>query len=339
MPLGCWPTPVEELPRLGDAYGVGLWVKRDDRSATRYGGNKVRKLELLLAAAQAEGADRLLTTGGIGSNQVLATAIHGHAALGLATAAVVVPQPLTTDVRQKVEVMRELGVELLPTSSRPSVPAALWRAKRQGTYVIGPGGSSPLGTVGYLVAAFELAEQIAARQLPCPDVIVVPLGSGGTLAGLWLGLTATGLPCRLVGVRVVERVLCNGWLVKLLARRCRALCREHGLPLPPPSTAMLTIDHAQAGATYGQPTAAARVACERAAELGGLRLESTYTGKALAALPGLVRRTVATTSPLRVLFWNTHNSLPLPRSTETSRLSSLPRAIERWLSAPDTPEP
>lgn len=296
---------------------------------------------MLLAEAREQGAEHLLTTGGIGSNQVLATAIHGHAALGLPTSAVVVPQPLSRDVRQKLQTMRELGVELLPTGSRPTVPAALWRARRSrpGTYVIGPGGSSPLGSIGYLLAAYELAEQIADGVLPCPDVIVVPLGSGGTLAGLWLGLAATALPCRLVGVRVVERVLCNGWLVKLLTHRCRALCAEHGLTLPAPAAATLTIDHAQAGSTYGAPTKAALSACQRAAELAGLQLEPTYTGKALAAVPALARQPQARGRAQRVLFWNTYNSLPLPRVAETALLSPLPRSIERWLAAPDSPAP
>src|SRR4030042_5011600 len=98
--LGQFPTPVEPMARLGERLGFQrLWVKRDDLSGPRYGGNKVRKLEFLLADAQAQGRDAVLTLGAAGSNHCLATAVYAQE-LGLKSIAVFVPQPVQEYVRQ-----------------------------------------------------------------------------------------------------------------------------------------------------------------------------------------------------------------------------------------------
>jgi D-cysteine desulfhydrase len=326
--LGRWPTPVRRLHTLSAQLGVELWTKADDLSAPAYGGNKVRKLELLLGAARDAGATRLLTVGGIGSHQVLATAIHGGA-LGLTTRAVVVPQPTTPQVVANLERARRLGVELLPCGHRAAVPAALWRHGRQAnTFTIGPGGSSPLGAIGYVAAALELGRQVAAGALPAPDEIVVPLGSGGTAAGLWVGLAAAGLSARLVAVRVVERALCNGWLLRLLARRCRGLLARHGVELPP--SGELEVVHDQAGRCYGAPTSSAEAACRLAREAEGLELETTYTGKALAALVAR-SATLAGERPPRILFWNTFNSAAILEPAENTEVPALDPRIARWI--------
>lgn len=329
--LGQWPTPTQRATKLGQHLGVDLWIKRDDLSAPRYGGNKVRKLELLLAAAERAGARQLLTVGGIGSNHVLATALHGGDR-GFLCTAIVVPQPLTRDVRDNLEAIRALGVELRPCKGRERVPLAMLRAQRQleRSYLIEPGGSSPLGTIGYVVAAFELADQVRRGELPAPDEIVVPLGSGGTVAGLLLGLGLAGLRARVVAVRVVERLLCNRALTLALVTRTAALLRRLDQPLRPP--AALALEHHFAGARYGEPTIEARRACQIAMDLEGLDLETTYSGKAMAALlarygPAPRRR--------RVLFWHTYAGHQASESIDIRNLSSLPPLVARWLSRPD----
>ncbi|PIE18524.1 MAG: 1-aminocyclopropane-1-carboxylate deaminase [Proteobacteria bacterium] len=329
--LGRWPTAVRRLDALSEQLGVELWVKSDDASSRDYGGNKVRKLELLLAAARKRGARRLLTVGGIGSNQVLATAIHGARALGLPTRAVVVPQPATQKVLANLERIRRLGVDLIPCKRRAAAPAVLWAEGRQeDTYTIGPGGSSPLGSLGYVAAGLELGEQVRAGELPPPDEVVLPLGSGGTAAGLWLGLAAAELSTRLVCVRVVERALCNGWLLRLLARRCRSLLERHGVSLPP--SGELEVVHEQAGPSYGTPTPAAEAACQLAARQGSMALETTYSGKAFAALIARAEGGKRAPGPAkRVLFWNTHSSAPTIEPTENATLSGLDPRIASWI--------
>ena len=94
VPIGSWPTAVEYLPRLSKQLVQRVWTKRDDVSAPLYGGNKVRKLELLLGEALAGNARSLVTIGGLGSHQIVATAIHGRQ-LGFNTQAIVFPQPVT----------------------------------------------------------------------------------------------------------------------------------------------------------------------------------------------------------------------------------------------------
>jgi len=297
LSLGLWPTPVAPMEALGRRTGSALWVKRDDLSGEQMGGNKVRKLEPLLAEARARGCRRVLTVGGTGSNHVVATALYARDQ-GMGCCAVLVPQPATDAEARARRLMRALAVEERPCSSRLLAPARLAAALAEdprGTYLVGPGGSSPLGTLGFVAGALELAGQVAAGQLPCPDALVVALGSGGTAAGLLLGLAVAGLPTKVVAVRVVERPLVGARRVRMLARRAAARLRWRG------RLGALEVVHDQAGPCYGGVTGAGRRAVELAAAEEGLALETTYTGKAMAAL--LDRRPGG-----EVLFWNTHNS-------------------------------
>jgi D-cysteine desulfhydrase len=299
------PTPVEAAPGLGP----GIWVKRDDRTSTIYGGNKVRKLELLLADARARGRRAILTVGATGSNHVIATALHARALGFAATHAVLFPQAPGPDVERKRRACAAAGVAAARVPARLLVPAgAAWEAARtllrgEGRpYLIGPGGSSPLGALGYVAAAFELAAQVRAGACPAPEEIWVPLGSGGTAAGLLVGLRLAGLAARLHAVRVVEPPWASAGAVALLARRTAALLGRLGIDLPPRArryrAADLELVGDQLGAGYGRPTPAGADACARAAG-AGLILDTTYSGKTLAGLlarPGRGPR----------LFWLTY---------------------------------
>ena len=331
--LGSWPTPVHRLETLSDRLGIDLWVKRDDVSANAYGGNKVRKLEIILGAARQARATSLLTVGGMGSNHIIATAIHGAKALGLPTHAVVVPQPHTTEAHANLDLAWRLGVHFLPCPHRAAVPWTLWRASRAeaGRFLIGPGGSDPLGTIAHVAAAFELRRQIEAGDLPEPDEIVVALGSGGTAAGLALGLGAAGLRSTLVAVRVVERPLCNETLVHLLAARTRGLLTHHGVNIPALNPHRIEVVHTHAGPRYGAPTTAATAARDMAAFHEGLILETTYTGKAFAAL---ISRAAAPKHAQRILFWNTHASRRPAPPHAAPHAASLLRPLRAWLSEP-----
>ncbi len=326
LSLGAWPTPVRRLARLGGGLGRELWLKDDGRSAPRYGGNKVRKLEPLLGAARAAGARSLLTAGGIGSNHTLAVGIYARE-LGLRAAAVVVPQPVTPHVRRSLEGLARLDVELHPCPARPLLPLYLARAARRApppVFTIGPGGSSPLGTLGYVSAGLELGEQIERGELPCPDAIVLALGSAGSAAGLALGLGLARVATEVIAVRVVERWLANEPLLRLLLARTRRLLAALGVR--PERAAPLRIQGGVLGREYGAVTAAAAEAVARARELEGLELETTYTGKALAALLG------GAVGGRRLLFWNTYNAMDLSWLYEGGAAGPLPEPIPRWLS-------
>jgi len=318
--LGQWPTPVTRLSRLSQALGREIWVKRDDLSGTRYGGNKVRKLELLLAQALHREHHSIVTVGGIGSNHVVATGLYARQ-LGLPTRAVVVPQPVTQQVHATLALCRSLEVELLPCPVRPLVPLYLWRAMHRADqpFLIGPGGSSPLGVLGHVGAALELAQQIEANELPEPHAIYVALGSGGTMAGLALGCALAGLRCEVRGVRVVERLLVNRTTVRMQVRRARRLLGLESTP-----GLRMRVVHGYLGHGYGAVTLQATSAVERAQD-HGLLLETTYTGKAFAGLldadPGQ--------HPL--LFWNTYNSRDTAGLLRADA-PELPQTIARWLA-------
>jgi len=331
LPLGRFPTPVTRLEGLVSP-SVELWVKHDDASGNLYGGNKVRKLEFLLGEAHARGARRLVTLGAIGSHHVLATAIYGRQA-GFAVDAVVFPQPITEHVREQMLADAAAGARLHPVGGYLGVP---WRVleRRRGNDAIwiASGGSSPIGSLGYVSAAIELLEQIARGDLPRPDVIYVALGSCGTVAGLLVGLAGTPelprLDARVVGVRVVDRLVSNERVTRRLGARTAALLAARGEHWfdhfrPPP----FVVEHRRFGGAYGRATPESDAAVARAAAVG-MTLEPTYTGKAMAAL--LADADAGALDGRRVLFVNTYSSADLaPLLAGGPGVAALPRALQR----------
>ncbi len=329
LPLAILPTPVEQAPGLAAALGVGdLWVKRDDRSGTLYGGNKVRKLEWLLAGAQARGRTRLATVGGIGSNHVLATALYARP-LGLSLDAAVFLHPKSAASERSVRAALAAGVRYHVARSAASLPAAMMAARRgrPPAHWIPAGGSSPLGSLGYVEAALELSAQIDAGECPCPGVLVLPLGSGGTVAGLLVGFALAGLDVPILAVAVVHRFITNESGTRRLAARTAALLRRCGVDVPT-GRRPLEVVHDAFGRGYAHPTAESAGATRDAAA-AGLALETTYTGKALAAIAARKERFARAT----VLFWNTYSSVDLAPLAAEAPAAPVPPRLQRWLDA------
>jgi len=283
--LGTWPTPVEPLHLLGVPEGANLWIKRDDLSSLVYGGNKVRKLEFLFAASKGT----IITVGALGSHHVLATALHA-ATLGRECIGILTPQPLTPHVRQVNALIEKKCLRVIqmgrPTKCLPSMLMSAFHvaskiASKEHLALIAPGGSTPLGTLGYVLAGLELAGQVDAGQCPCPEEIYLPLGTGGTAAGLALGLALAGLKTEVIAVRVASRLSGNTGFIKLLAARTFAMLtsknhKSHEI-MPP---LRVRISHDFIGKGYGYSTSAA----EEAVAQTSLPLEITYSAKAMAAL-------------------------------------------------------
>jgi D-cysteine desulfhydrase len=316
LALGHFPTPVERLDALG-ATDTELWVKRDDRTNDGYGGNKVRKLEWLLADARARGARRLVTVGAAGSHHVLATTYFGTRE-GFEVEAVLVPQPRTDHV---VEVLRAglgLGLHAIPVQSWGGAARAMaTRMVTTGkdTRLITVGGSNVVGAMGYVAAARELAAQVRAGVMPEPDVCVVALGSGGTAAGLASGLAAERMKTRVVGVCVSE----PPWVLRLASRRLARACARR-IPLEPGAAdpPRLGMDTRFLGRGYGHATAEGDEAT-RIASAAGLVLDPTYTAKAFASALWRVRARQGRV----ILYWHTLSSAPMgpllahaPKETE-----------------------
>jgi D-cysteine desulfhydrase len=304
--LGDYPTPVEPLPALGRP-GTALWVKRDDLTAPRYGGNKVRKLEYVLGDARARGKSELLTAGAVGSHHVLATTLYGKEH-GFAVRAVLVPQPRSEHALANLRAELAHGLVAYP-SAEALAPLALGRRYRRGTYFVQVGGSSVLGAMGYVDAARELAAQVRAGQLPTPDVVVVTLGSGGTAAGLAAGFALEGLPSRVLGVSVVGPPQIFAWYTHRLAHACVA--RAGGQVTRREVAARLATTARWLGRGYGYPTEEGTRAMARAND-AGLVLDATYTAKAFAATLDVV----AGGREKVVLFWNTLSSVPMTKLLE-----------------------
>ncbi len=290
--LGEWPTAVERMRRLEEAHGLpALYVKRDDLSSRYYGGNKVRKLEFVLADVAHKGCSGVMTMGAAGSNHVLATAIHGRR-LGLSTSALLFDQPCAEYVRRNLLLDYHSGARLVWARSIPMIPLAYVkeriaaRARGERLYWLGPGGSSPTGCLGYVNAGLEIAQQVEEGLLPEPDYVVTAMGTHGTAAGLWLGLRLSGLRSRLVGVAVVETAYCNAALWARLANKTAALLAQldAGIRAPRARPSDLVYIDSELGRGYAHLTPADVKAVREARELEGLLIEGTYTGKALAAL-------------------------------------------------------
>jgi len=342
LPLGEYPTPVERMEGLCGAEGLSdFYVKRDDLSSPLYGGNKVRKLEFLLARARARGYKTVLTYGAVGSNHVLATIVHAER-LGLKTIALLAPQPNAAYVRKNLLLDQLHGADFAVAKTMAEIPVALVKGLIEGfdrgsgkfPYVILPGGSEVWGTLGYVDAALELAGQVREGLLPEPEFIFVTYGSGSTAAGLIVGTQLAGLSSRVVAVRVVDKIACNrqilGYHVNRAIKFINRHCPGTGLRRVPPGEILFVDDFA--GPTYARFTPEGMEAVRKARECDGIKLDGTYTGKTMAAALDFLTRNGMCGRP--ALFWNTLNSADLWPQVKDLDYHALPAEFHKYFEEP-----
>lgn len=308
------PTPLERLDRLSDELGLELWVKRDDLTGSHLSGNKVRKLDFLLADAKAKGATAVITCGGVQSNHARATALaarplglDAHLLLrtpnGLASE---LPDPPTGNVL--LDVLAGASLHTISPqdyrSSRNERMAALAETLRQAGAVpalIPEGGSSALGAMGYVQCAREIAAQLAAHGLEA-DLVAAATGSGGTLAGLALGFEDLGAKTRALGVAVCDDRHYFSAIVDRLANDARAF----GLPALSPDR--YEVEDRFVGRGYALTTPNELVHLAGVLRDHGLALDPVYTNKAFLGLVSRLRETPPTGSsgrPKVVVFIHT----------------------------------
>ena len=310
--LGHLPTPLEPAPNLGAALGIELWIKRDDCTGLALGGNKVRQLEFHFGEARARGANTVLVTGAVQSNLVriaaaaarrLGMAIHiqledrvkgagelyrasGNLLLGRVLGATLHPFPEGED-------------EAAADAAMERRAAALAAAGRKPYVIHSAPGHPPLGGLGYVLAAGEIAEQ--ARELRIGfDAAVTASGSALTHAGLLVGLRALGERLPVLGICVRRDGERQGARVAAMASGLAAM-----IECPDAFDAgAVEVCDAVLAPGYGRLNDAVREAMALAARHEGLLLDPVYTGRAMAGLIGHVRAgRIAAGS--RVLFIHT----------------------------------
>jgi D-cysteine desulfhydrase len=310
LPIAHLPTPLHALPRLSSRLGVELFVKRDDLTNSHTGGNKLRKLSLLLADALAQGATHVITCGGLQSNHARATALAARP-LGLQPVLVLrtpngspadLPSPPTGNL-----LLDHIAGATLHTISpaayrthRATVMATIaadLTAAGHHPYVIPEGGSNAIGSLAYAAVVPEILAALPPG--PPPDTIVTATGSGGTLAGLALGIAAAALPTRALGVAVCDDALTFRRIVDAITSDAHAT--YGATPVEPHHYDVL---EGFQGRGYALTTPTELDFLRETAREDGLLLDPVYTNKAFL---GLVRTLESSPGALgrRIVFIHT----------------------------------
>lgn len=305
------PTPLEALDRLSaDLGGPRILVKRDDQTGLATGGNKARKLEYLLEEALAQGADTLVTTGGLQSNHARQTAAAA-AKLGLGCELVLEPVAGRADAcyaesgNVLLDGLLGAGIHRLGPGepAQPALDRLLDQLREQGKrpYFIPVGGSTPLGAMGYVQAASEAIGQLDAMGIAV-DHMVVATGSAGTHAGILAGLAQLPRP-RLPRVQGIAVSATSAQKEVQVRRLLATLAPWLGIDAQS-LVERIHVDDRFVGPGYGAPTPAMIRAVQRVAQTEGLLLDPVYTGKAMSGLIQLIREGVYRAGET-VLFWHT----------------------------------
>ena len=277
-------------------------VKRDDVIPFACGGNKVRKMEMVIADAIARGADTLISTGGVQSNHARVTAAVA-ARFDMDCVLVLNGAAPATRPTGNARLMNLYGARVDYVGSREARTcrmaeiAAELSAKGRRPYVVPLGASTGLGSLGFFRGIAELLAQSDA-----PDAIVVPSSSGGTQAGLAGGCALFGAATQVIGISADDPAADIAGTARGLLAAAGELLGADGLinDLIP----AIDVDDAFVGGGYALPTEASVEAAAIAAATEGLVLDPVYTAKAMAALIAFVRE--GRFSPDQtVLFWHT----------------------------------
>ena len=290
--LAFFPTPLHELPRLAQTLGLKkLLVKRDDLTGLAFGGNKVRKLEYLLADALARGSDHAVTCGGVQSNHCRQTAA-ACARLGLnCTVVLQGERPEKETGNLLLDGLLGAGVRFVDAKDWAALEAEAREVAREleerggKPYYIPIGGSVPRGALGYVRVVREIAAQLE-KTAEKADVTFFASSSGGTQAGLEAGRKLFGWETELTGIGVSKT---EADLAEDVARIACGTCELLGMEeaFDPED---ITVDHSYMGERYGAHTQAAAEAITLAARTEGLLLDHVYTGKAMAGLIDYARK-------------------------------------------------
>lgn len=312
MHLGNLPTPLRQVEVQLDTGKRQLSIKCDDLTGVTYGGNKVRKLEYIFPRARSKNCQRLATFGAVGSNSALATALYARQA-GFECTCFLMHQAKTPQIPATLNMHIQNGTELVryggPYHKRvQTLRDHLWGRK---AWVIPMGASSWLGTVGFVAGGLELADQIAKGEISNPDRIYVGTGTMGTAVGIALGLAIANLKTEVHAVRVSDVAITNEHLMRKLTQKTALMMRrlDDSVPGDLASRTNIRLRSRFFGEGYAHTTPETDSAISIAKEQLDIRLEQTYSGKAMAALLADLRDPA--NDALNILFWNTYCAMPV----------------------------
>ena len=287
--LGLYPTPLQKAPRFGAGLGHNIWIKRDDLCGVVLGGNKIRKLEYLLADAREKGHDYIITTGAAQSNHATLTAAACRR-LGLEVELILKARGVTEPVGNLLlDELMEVPVTMIDTDSYDEVYAAIDRRCREleaagrKPYTIPVGGSVPLGALGYVDCVAEMAAQAGAEGFKI-DHIVASSGSGGTHAGLLMGAKFMNPTARVTGIMVSPEQNFQQTIFDLTREASALLGRAN------PARLEDVVLKDYTGPGYAKMSRAGLSAIKRLASQEGIFVDPVYTGKALAGLIDLCEK-------------------------------------------------
>jgi len=326
------PTPVKKYSFNLASRPVEISVKHDNLTSEKYGGNKIRKLEYLFHRAAKRNAKRVATFGTVASNHALATAIFATELnfectcfLSHQAKTSKAPVALNMHLRNHTDIVRYGG------GRANRVSTLRQHLRNRGTWVIPMGGSNWLGVMGFVNAGLELAEQVQSGLLAVPDRLYVANGTMATAAGLALGLALAEMPTEVHAIRVTHESIANRDAMQRLIAKTATLMNRFDASIPADladRTRICFRDDFFAGG-YARTNNATDRAIEFARDDLCLTLDTTYSGKAMAALlhdlegPKLAEQSL--------LFWNTYNSHPLPVSADRpNNISHLPKEFLRY---------
>lgn len=280
------PTPLLPLTRLSQELGgPRLWVKRDDLTGAATSGNKVRKLEFLLAEAKRQGCDTIVTSGGVQSNHCRAVAVLG-AQLGLKVHLLlrsdIEPEPvgnLLLDQLAGATISHYSVSEFRDLDGLFRYWCDHYRQQGAKAYAIPTGGSNGTGTWGYIAAAEELATDFARLGIK-PYAVIHATGSGGTQAGLMMGFHLHQVDCQVIGYAVCDD---QAYFTDKVTDDLLQWQRKYAPKMDLSALAPTTNDN-YVGPAYGQAPAEVFATIKKVAALEGLILDPVYTGKAFHGL-------------------------------------------------------
>jgi D-cysteine desulfhydrase len=294
------PTPLEELPRLSKKLGgPRIFIKRDDQTGLAFGGNKTRKLEFLVAEAQAEGAKVLISAGAMQSNHCRQTAAAA-AKFGMDCILVLNGQhPEQPSANLFLDFLFDADVVWVEDrKDRDAVLKHTYETALAGgtkPYLVPYGGSSPTGALGYAFAMEEFIKQDLRAQW-----MVFATSSGGTHAGLVLGQRLFGYPGKVLGISIDES---ESWLKNHVSSLATQASEKLGMPMDfTPDDVLANDQYCQSG--YGVFGEAEQEAICLFAEYEGLLLDPVYTGRAAAGMIDLIRKGFFKKDET-IVFWHT----------------------------------